>query len=350
MLNIGIIGAGHISEYHIKAYKEISSCEVIAISDINEELARERATTYKIPDVYVDYKKLLADKKIDAVVILTPTFTHKDIVIDALNSGKHVLCEKPPALNAEEVQACEDAALRAGKLLMYGLVCRFRASQQHMKMLVESGKFGKIINAEASRVTLFGPSQGWLSNREKGGGVLRDECIHELDSALWVMGYPKPKTVIATESFANSDNAVNFSRGGWKTFHKIECERDVESFIDGYVVLDNGAGMHIKAACIMNAPVTGATVEVIGEKMGARTVPADDGSIGLKLVELKDEVFTESTPELVQNNEFAEMIKRFIDCITNGVPCIYTPGEAVTLLQIIDAMYESARTGNPVFF
>lgn len=84
MLNIGIIGVGHISEYHIKAYKEISSCEVIVISDINEELARERTTTYKIPDVYVDYKKLLANKKIDAVVILTPTFTHKDIVIDAM--------------------------------------------------------------------------------------------------------------------------------------------------------------------------------------------------------------------------------------------------------------------------
>ena len=97
MLNIGIIGAGHISTQHIEAYNGIDGCKVKAISDLNKLLARERAQEYGICNVYTNYKELLKDESIDAISIATPTFTHKDIVIDALCAGKNVLCEKPPA-------------------------------------------------------------------------------------------------------------------------------------------------------------------------------------------------------------------------------------------------------------
>lgn len=350
MLKIGIIGAGHISIRHLDSFQKIDGCEVKAISDINEELARSRATEFGVPDIYTDYHDLLADKEIDAVVIATPTFTHKDIVIEALNADKHVLCEKPPALNAEEAQACEEMAIKTGKLLMYGFVCRFRAPQQYMKTLIDSGKLGNLLNAEAMRVSRLGASQGWLANREKGGGVLRDECIHEIDAALWLMGYPKPKSVIATESFANSDLALKMQHNGWETFHKIDCLRNVESFVDGYVVLDNGVGLHVKASCVLNTPQQCRTIEIIGDKMGARMVPGEDKNLVVKLVELSDTEFKESYPDITFTTGVMEMAEHFIDCITKGTKCIYTPGEAGILLQIIDGLYESAKTGKPVIF
>lgn len=351
MLKIGIIGAGHISESHLGAFRQMDNCEVKAISDLSAELAQKRATDYGVADVYTDYKELLADKEIDAVVIATPTFTHKTIVIDALNSGKHVLCEKPPALNAKEVAECEDVAKKSGKLLMYALVCRFRTQSMYLKKLIENGKMGDFVSAECIRISRCGASQGWLSSREKGGGTLRDACIHEIDSSLWFMGYPKPKTVVATESFVNSDLPDKMKLKGWKTYHKINCERDVESVIDGFVVLDNGVGLHIKAADILNMiEEEERTITLCGEKLGARIAPDENYKMQLDLVEVDDNTFVDSHPQLPSTSPFITMLEHFVDCVTNGTECICKPDEAIVLMQVIDALYESAKTGKPVIF
>lgn len=350
MLKIGIIGAGHISTSHIEAYGEIDGCEVKAISDLNEELARERAEKYNIADVYTDYKELLKDESIDAVSVATPTFTHKKIVIDALNAGKHVLCEKPPALNAQEVKECNEAAEKSGKLLMYGLVLRFRTPNRAIKKIIDEGRMGNFVNVECARVNRLSASMGWLASRERGGGVLRDECIHEIDSALWFMGYPKPKTVVATESFVNCELAERMKHDSWQTFHKIDCHRDIESVIDGYVVLDNGVGMHVKAASVLNTVEEERTLEICGEKMGAKIMFDENYRTVLKLVELNDTELVESTPELEPKSHFFAMLEHFIDCITNGTECSCKPEEAYALMQIIDALYESAKTGKPVIF
>ena len=350
MLKIGIIGAGHISESHLGAFQKMDNCEVKAISDLSEEHAQKRATDYGVADVYTDYKELLADKEIDAVVIATPTFAHKPIVIDALNSGKHVLCEKPPALNAQEVKECEEAAKKSGKLLMYALVCRFRSQHLYLKKLIEAGKMGDFVSAECIRISRCGASQGWLSNREKGGGTLRDACIHEIDSALWFMGYPKPKTVVATESFVNSDLPDKMKLEGWKTYHKINCERNVESVIDGFVVLDNGVGLHVKAADILNIVDEDRTITLCGEKLGAKIAPDENYKMQLDLVEVADDAFVDSHPNLSSTSPFITMLEHFVDCVTNGTECLCRPEEAFTLMQVVDAMYESAKTGKPVIF
>ena len=104
MLRVGLIGAGNISRAHLFGYNRNSEVEVVAMSDINEELAKQRAETFGVKTVYTDYHDILNDKSIDAVSILTPVFTHKNVVIEALRAGKHVLCEKPPCLTAAEAQ------------------------------------------------------------------------------------------------------------------------------------------------------------------------------------------------------------------------------------------------------
>ena len=350
MIKIGIIGAGHISESHLKAFGQMENCQVKAISDLNEDLAKKRATDFGVPNVYTDYKELLKDNEINAIVVATPTFAHKDIVIDALKSGKNVLCEKPPALNALEVAECEKVARETGMLLMYGLVCRFRPVNTYLKKLIDNGEMGEFVSAECLRISRCSSSMGWLASRERGGGALRDECIHELDSALWFMGYPKPKTVVATESFVNSDFAAKMTHDSWETFHKVDCERDIESVIDGFVVLDNGVGLHVKTASVLNTVDEPRVIEVCGEKLGAKIAPDENYRMVLKLVELDEPTFVHKTPELPSVSPFFQMLTHFVDCVENGTECVCKPEDALVLMQVVDALYESAKTGKPVIF
>lgn len=348
MLKIGIIGAGHISLSHLNAYKETKNCKVVAISDLNEELAKERANTYNIDSVYTDYKELLKDESIDAVSIVTPTFTHKDIIIDSLRSGKNVLCEKPPALNADEVRECEQVAKETGKLLMFAFVCRFGPYQTYIKDYIQSGKMGKIVSADCARTSRCSRSIGWFANRKLGGGILRDGCIHELDSVLYFMDYPKPISVVACETFINSDLPDKINAHGWDAYDKTVATKDVESAIEGFVTLDNGACIHVKASSVLNVVEESQYVEIAGEKAGLLFTPNKDTK--LRFVEIDNDAFRELETKLDPMSGFYKMIGHFTDCVANGTECISKPEQAIILMQIIDALYESAKTGKPVVF
>ncbi len=178
MFKVGIIGAGSISDSHIKAYQAHPECEVKSLAgNVNIELAERKAKIYGIPNVYNDYHEILKDSTIDAVSIATPTFTHKQIVIDALNAGKHVLCEKPPALNARELREIRAVAEKSDKCLMFGFICRFRSQIQYLKDYIEKGKMGKILCAEAVRLSRCSSLKGWFVSKSKAGGGPQFESL-----------------------------------------------------------------------------------------------------------------------------------------------------------------------------
>ncbi|MBO5452346.1 MAG: Gfo/Idh/MocA family oxidoreductase [Clostridia bacterium] len=352
MLNIGIIGAGAISVNHLEGYAKLDECRVVAIADTNINLAKERAEKYGVGEVYSDYKELLADSKIDAVSISTPTFTHTDIVIDALKSGKNVLCEKPPALNSDDVRKCIKTAEENKKLLMYGFVCRFRNHSQYAKKYISDGKMGKFVCAQANRVTRCSDFSGWLSDKEKAGGFLLDGGIHELDLALYLMGYPKPVTVLGFTSNINSDlpSKVQSGIGRYKSMDTVSYKRTIESFAGASVLLDNGAYINIKTGSSLLSVETLVGIEIIGESAGFIMQPFVKGN-ELKILELtEDNYFNEATPLVDENNPFDAEIKHFVDCCLNKTECICKPYEAVTLLEIINAVYQSAETGKAVEF
>ena len=356
MFNVAIIGAGAICERHIKGLQKNPKCFVKAIADLNLELAKERAREFNIEDTYSDYKELLKDEEIDAVIIATPTFTHKDIVIDALRSGKHVMCEKPPAMNADQVRECEAEAKKSGKLLTFAFVTRFRNQLQFLKKYIDSGKMGKIICAECFRVSRCAGSDGWFNRREKGGGCLIDSAIHELDNALYLMGYPKPIAVMASQSFANSDLPEKFSgeRHGYQSKDVNKYTRNIESAISGFITLEGGASISIKTASILNSVRTGVCLEISGEKAGAKLEPsANTPEDKLKVLEISEENnFVEYSPELEDQNAlelFKLQTDHFVNCCVNGEESICKTGEAVILMDIINALYKSAETNRPVF-
>lgn len=353
MLKIGIIGAGSISVEHIRTYKSNGNCEVVAIADINIELAQEKAREYKIEKVFSDYHDILNDKEIDAVSIVTPTFTHKEILIEAIKSGKHILCEKPPALNAKEAKECMELAKGYDNCIMYAFAARFWNEMKFLKEYIDSGKMGKILCAEAVRMHRCDSTRGWfLSKNKAGGGPLIDANIHEIDQALYLMGYPKPKMVVGFTSDVNKDlpTKIKGLNSGWASADKNVYERDVENVASAYVTFENGAYLFIKTSTVLHTVTEGTYIELSGERAGARVAPLHPGE-EIKMVDCIDNSYIrEFKPILDRSDPYQEEVNHFVDCCINGTECIVKMEEAVTLMQIIDAIYDSAKTGKPIQF
>lgn len=349
MKRIGIIGAGAIADAHLKAFKSNTGCVVTAISDINVELAKKRAAEYGIEKVYGNYKELLHDTEIDAVSIVTPTFTHTDMVLDAFKAGKDVLCEKPPALNSDDVRKCIEASKESGRFLMYAFVCRFRPHVKFLKEYIESGKMGEFVCAEAARIYRSMDFNGWFCDKTKSGGFLFDSAIHELDLMLYLMGYPKAKTVLGFTSKLNSDLPLRLgaASGKYVSLDTESYKRTMESFVEGTVILDNGASIRIKGSSALVAVTDGTYIEISGTKAGARMEPNNSGR-ELEIIEIGDNGFEKNAPKLEECEVYGAEIDHFIDCITNGTECIAKPCEAAALVDILNAIYKSAETGMAV--
>ena len=188
-LRIGIIGCGGIANgKHMPSLAKLDTAEMVAFCDIVEERAIKAKEKYGTPeaDVYTDYKELLADKTIDVVHVLTPNRMHSVITVDALESGKHVMCEKPMAINSEEAKKMLDAAKRTGKKLTIGYQQRHRAMNIYLKNEADAGTFGDIYYAKATALRRRAvPTWGvFLNEYEQGGGPLIDIGTHALDMTL----------------------------------------------------------------------------------------------------------------------------------------------------------------------
>ncbi|MBQ7718244.1 MAG: Gfo/Idh/MocA family oxidoreductase [Clostridia bacterium] len=355
MFKTGVIGAGTISVKHIESYSANPFCELNAIADINIEQAQKRAKAYNIPNVYSDYHDILNDDTIDAVSIVTPTFTHKQIVLEALAKGKHVLGEKPPALNAKDAAECRDAAKKYGKCLMYGLVRHFNSYMKYTKEYIDAGKMGKIISGEAFRLSGCSGIGGWFIDKSKsGGGPLMDSAIHQLDSLLYLMGYPKPKAVLGFTTDMNNDlpQKMNGAKTPWSwvSADKNKYERTVESVASGYILFENGSYIFIKTSAILNTVSTGTYIELCGEKAGVKMESWSPGK-EIQLLECTDDYYLREVKPLIDKNDaFQEEINHFIDCCVNGTECICNADDGVKLMEVIDAIYKSGETGEPVLF
>ena len=350
MLNIGIIGAGAISKRHLNGYRQIPGVQVCAICDLNEQTAKTRAAEFSIPAYCTDPMQILTDPNIDAVSIVTPTFTHKDLVLAALEHGKHVLCEKPPALNAREAAQCEEAAKKSGKLLMYGFVVRFSKETQFLKDYIASGAMGEIYYAEATRMNRHHRIGGWFVNQEmSGGGALIDSVIHELDMVLYLLGYPRVHSIkgFTSREIGSLPYAMKGVGGGWNSADTASYAYEVESLAGALIRFVDGRTLYVKTSWALNTCRPGKLVELCGTKAGAEVTKE-----GVSLFRADESgYYLESTPVLKEEVAgFDREISHFVDCCLGEAECIVKPEEGTAIMQIIDAIYRSAETGKEVVF
>ena len=195
-VRVGFIGSGGIAGTHIGYLKTVPGVEIIALSDSVQAAMDARIKQHDLKDVktFTDYRQMLKLKDIDAVSVCTPNYLHYKPTVDALRAGKHVLVEKPMAMNAREAQAMCDAAKKAKKVLTIGFQQRFRPDAQFVRRAVAEGQFGDIVYCRAQALRRRGiPSWGVFGRKDlQGGGPLIDIGVHIIELTHFLIGKPKP--------------------------------------------------------------------------------------------------------------------------------------------------------------
>ena len=203
-LGLGFIGSGRIAQAHLKAAKNLPDCvRVAAIAGRRRETAEATAREYGIPVVHDDYHQLLKDSAVQAVVITTPNDSHAAIACDAAKAGKHLLVEKPMALDTHGAEAMIGAAEAAGVTLMVAQSRRFSdAAQEMVRRLPE---IGDIIRVHIAFLVSFAqpPTEWWRSSAKAGGLVILLQGSHSLDSIYWWLGR-SPQSIYATAARTNA--------------------------------------------------------------------------------------------------------------------------------------------------
>lgn len=354
-IKVGIIGCGGIANgKHLRAIQNVKEIEPVAFCDIIEERAIETAKKYgnENAKIYTDYKELLKDESIVAVHVCTPNRSHSFITIDALEAGKHVLCEKPMAKTYAEAKAMYEASVRTGKKLSIGYQSRWRDDALYLKQCCENGDLGEIYYARALAIRRRAvPTWGvFLNEYEQGGGPLIDIGTHALDLTLWMMDNYKPKMVVGTKykKLGDQKNTAN-AWGDW------DPEKyTVEDSAFGFVVMENGATISVESSWAINIadPIEASTL-LAGTKGGADMF--DDLRInyvknGRQVIEKPN--FDAGGVAFYDgcSDDPAELeCRAFYDAVINDKELSTKPEQAMVVTQILEAIYESAQTGKPVY-
>ncbi|WEG13184.1 Gfo/Idh/MocA family oxidoreductase [Pullulanibacillus sp. KACC 23026] len=337
-LKLGVIGAGGIFRHaHAPAWLSHPEIEIVAISDPVVEAAAAFAKEHGIPQVFKDYHDLLAQEEIDVVDICTPNSLHSEIAIAALKAGKHVFCEKPDAVNAEEAKKMARTAGETGKRLMVMRNNRFNPASQFMKKYVDAGHMGDIYTGRCGWIRRRGiPGRGgWFTTKElSGGGPLIDLGVHFIDVAMWLMGNPRPVAVVGAtyNKFASADELET------GTF-------DVEDLASGFIRFENGATLQIEFSWASNVEEEMNFYELRGTKSGVHFKNGE-----LKIFSEIEGTLVDIIPRLPEHkiSDHTSNINHFVNVLQGREEPILTPEHGVHMIEILTAIYESARLGREV--
>lgn len=356
-IRIGVIGAGGMAAYHVPGFRA-GGAVVAAIADVNGAAAQAAAAKFGIGKVYTDVADMLASEDLDAVSVITPNKFHKPLVLQALKAGKHVFCEKPPALNAAEISQMAAAAKRAGKLLLFDFNNRARPEACAMKKAIDAGQVGKINSAQALWIRRTGIPGfgGWFTTKALSGGGPVIDLLHMIDLALYFMDYPEPAYVLAN-TFDDFMGDRRF-KGPWGIPDRANGVCDVEAAAHGFVTFKNGSVLYLRTAWAEMNKREEVSVTFQGTKAGGlvRRLFGTDGCD--ETAEDVSELYTQSKsgkrvdkvlkikPDEAMGRVRAA--KNFVLALRGKEKPLNTPDQAVKLMKIIDAVYASAKSKAPV--
>ncbi|MGX4585324.1 Gfo/Idh/MocA family protein [Paenibacillus chitinolyticus] len=357
-LRIGIIGCGGIANAkHLPALANMGDLGAMtAFCDIIPERAELAAKQYGAAGArtYTDYRQLLEDSSIDVVHVLTPNSSHAVITVAALEAGKHVMCEKPMAINSQEARTMLDAAKRTGKKLTIAYQNRFREDALMLKEACSDGYLGDIYLAKAHAVRRRAvPTWGVFMDKEKqGGGPLIDIGTHALDLTLWCMDNYKVKSVSGSVFHKLKDQNRGNLFGPWNP-----AEFEVEDAAVGWIKMENGATIYLESSWVLNTlDVREAMTTLCGTQGGAE-MHAVSGKPALrlnreiygKLVEIKPEM-NSSIPYYGSKvmTEGDREARQWLESVLEDRQPLVKAEEAYMVTRILEAIYESSATGKEI--
>lgn len=356
VLKAGVVGCGGIANgKHLPAIKKLKEVEIIAFCDIIKEKAEEAAKKFGDENVkvYTDYKEMIDNNDFDVVYVLTPNKSHAPISIYAMEHDCHVMCEKPMAKTYADAKMMLETAKKTGKKLTIGYQNRFRDDSQYMKKSCERGDLGEIYFAKAHAIRRRAvPTWGvFLNEEEQGGGPLIDIGTHALDLTLWCMDNYKPKSVKGTVYKKLGDQTQ--TGNAWGDWNPEEYTVEDSAF--GFIEMENGATIVLESSWALNTlDVKEAKCTLCGTKAGA------DMEDGLRINSTDFGKLTTVKPELgaggvaFYDGETAQPqdveARQWIDAILNDTDPVVLPEQAIVVTRILEAIYESAKTGKEVVF
>ncbi|MFC4779391.1 Gfo/Idh/MocA family protein [Paenibacillus sp. GCM10023252] len=356
-VRVGIIGCGGIANgKHMPSLATVNDAEMVAFCDLEIGRAEEAKAKFGTADaaVYEDYTSMLSDSTIDVIHVCTPNDSHAEITIAALEAGKHVLCEKPMAKTAADARRMLEVAKRTGKKLSIGYQNRYRADSRYLKQACSDGELGEIYYAKAHAIRRRAvPTWGvFLDEEKQGGGPLIDIGTHALDLALWMMDNYKPKTVLGRtyHKLSQTENAAN-AWGPWDP-----AKFTVEDSAFAMITMENGASIVLESSWALNSlEVDEAKVSLHGTKAGAdmkdglRFNGEHNSRLYVNKVEMNsggvafyDGASSDNASDLEAHT--------WISAVKNDTDLVVTPEQALVVSEILEAIYESSRTGKAVEF
>lgn len=335
-VRLGVIGAGMIGSVHLEASRETRGLEITAVCDVVESRAREAAERFGIPHVFSDHRKLLAEDVVDAVLVCTPNDTHPSITTAACKAGKHVMVEKPIAMNARQAERMVQAAEKAGVILMAAQSFRYGPQPRFLKDQADKGRFGEIYYGKTVWFRRSGIPKGWFQDaKQSGGGPRIDLGVHAIDLMWWVMGQPNP--VSAYGVMWDRLGSTGQGMGNWGIGYN-PGEFSVEDMVAAIVRFEDGRALGIDISWAAHTDEM-MVVRFLGTKAGAQLAPE------LAFYGTEDGVEVDTAPSLAKRDQYAAETEHFADCIRRGREPISPGTQAVVVMKMLDAIAKSARSG-----
>ncbi len=356
-INVGVVGLGWPGERHAEGIIGCGLGCLWAACDLNEHRRQQYTAKYHPRKVFAQYEKMLNDPELQVVVVSLPNALHFPASLKALEAGKHVLCEKPPTLNAEQMRRLHDESIKRGLIYAFGRQMRFSGAIQAARKAIAERRLGEIYYAKTMWVRARGTPggiDGWFTDRSRaGGGALIDLGVHAIDAAWYLMGTPKPRSVSAQtfQKFPQLAKSPVF---------------DVEDSGYGMIRFENGAVVLFEVSWAANLtddlPLGKYTRElfqtvVYGPKAAIRVT--DVFQLGPKEKRPALSMFEDQgsgdpvaldLPFEPVKNEFIPQMRNFLRAIQGEEPPINSSLQAVQLMEMLDAIYHSSLTGREVVF
>jgi predicted dehydrogenase len=341
-VKIGLVGIGNIAQLHLKNISSMKNIEIAALCDLVRNKAKKASAKYG-GQVFTDYRKLLRAKVCNAILICTPHYEHTTIGIDALKAGYHILVEKP--ISAHKADCERLIAAHKNKKQVFAAMFNQRTDPHYrkVKQLIDDGKLGPLqrvnwIITDWFRPNIYYRSSSWRATwAGEGGGVLLNQCPHQLDLLQWLCGMPV--------------RVVAFCGIGRR--HKIETEDEVTAYLE----YDNGAtGVFVTTTG--EAPGTN-RLEICGDK---GKVVVEEGKVTFIRNKIATSKFSKTTKESFgkpevshitiaakdSGGQHAEIVENFTDAILKGKKLIAPAKEGINSVELANAMLYSSLTKKTV--
>ena len=338
MTRLALVGLGFMGQTHFRLHQDNPNVEFVAVGDkLPERVAAETVSLagniggdptpldMAALQRFTSLEELLKSAEVDCVDLCTPTYLHAEQAVACLEAGKHVICEKPMALNAAEGQRMIDAARAAGRFLFIAQCIRFWPAYEVLARMVADGSLGRIVSAKFTRLsaTPFWSESGWILDPERSGGALLDLHIHDVDFIASLWG-PAP----AVSSVAGN----RFSQGD-----KVDHVSTQYLYPDFACVAEGGWGMAPEFPFQM-------AYQVLGEKGVLDFSTANDPALVFYPLE-----GGKVEPECEPGAGYEREMEYFFECMArNEAPTRVTPEGALQSVRICEAERKSAREGKAV--